>query len=90
MHRYCATNFRELYGVRKEVRDDLAVSTLITKELHEIVLVRLVRKNWPDQVKIFHGALGFYCAETLLDQTDAVQVLINHRERVICHLSLVH
>jgi hypothetical protein len=85
-----STNGCELDPIREEVQDYLAIATLVTKDLLEVVLVEGVDHNGPQQANLLEVTLRRHRLEALLYQFGAVEILVHHCEGVVVELGLVH
>lgn len=79
----------ELDAVREEVENDLTVASLVTEDFEEVVFLDGVGEDGADQVDVSKRALSHHRIDALLDEADAVEVLVDHRKRVVRHLRLV-
>ena len=90
MDRDSPTCRRELDTVWQEVQADLTEASLIVKQPCEVVLVNWFLEDWPDQVHFASSLLGLKSVHTLLDEFDAIKVLVYKGESVVGELCFVH
>ena len=90
LHGNYAVFVGELDGVGDEVEYDLAVSALVTEDLHKVKLVDRVLEHWTCKLNFLEVTLCTHHTQAPLGKINAVEVLVVHCELIVGHLGLVH